>query len=113
MNQNRLLSFNFKELKLTTKLLENEKEKFLININKIYILQKKIKKYIQKHYNLLEFGHPRIMNTMDIIKQSCYFDNMKKHVQEYIIQCMQCQKNKHLMQKKLSYPQLLEYLIKS
>ena len=46
MNQNKLFSFNFKELKLTTKFLENKKKEFSININKIHILQKKIKKCI-------------------------------------------------------------------
>ena len=37
---------------------------------------------------------------------------MKKHVWEYIIKCILCQKNEHSIKKKLSYPQLLEYLIK-
>ena len=61
---------------------------------------------------MLEFGYLGIINTINIIKQSCHFNNMKKHVQEYIMQCMQCQRNKYSMQKKLGYPQLLEYLIK-
>ena len=80
VNQNKLLSFNFEELKLTTKLLKNKKNNFLININKIHIPQKKIKKCIQKHYNLLEFKHPKILNTMNIIKQNYHFNNMKKHI---------------------------------
>ena len=46
MNQNKLFLFNFKELRLITRLLKNEKEKFLINTNKIHILQEKIKEYI-------------------------------------------------------------------
>ena len=80
MNQNKSFSFNFKKLKLTTKFLKNEEKKFLINTNKIHIPQKKIKEYIQEYYNPSEFKHSRISNTMNIIKQNCYFNNMKKHV---------------------------------
>ena len=68
VNQNKSFSFNFKKLKLIIKFLENEENFFLINTNKIHILQEKIKECIQKHHNLLEFGHLRIMNTMNVIK---------------------------------------------
>ena len=112
INQNESFSFNFKELKLTTKFLKNKKKEFLINTNKIHIPQKKIKKCIQKYHNLLEFRHLGITNIMDIIKRNCHFNNIKKYIQKYIMQCTQCQRNKHSTQKKLSYPQLLEYLIK-
>ena len=80
MNQNGSLSFNFKKLKLTTKFLKNKEKEFPISINKIHILQEKIKKYIQEYHNPLKFGHLRISNTIDIIKRNCHFDNMKKHV---------------------------------
>ena len=80
MNQDRLLLLNFKELKLTTKLLKNKKNFFLININKIHILQERIKKCIWKYYNPSEFKHLGILNIINIIKQNCYFNNIKKHI---------------------------------
>ena len=43
----------------------------------------------------MEFGHPGIANTVKAIQRNCHFDNMKKHVTNFIRQCESCQKNKH------------------
>ena len=109
VNQDGSLSPNFEELGLTTRLLEDEEEEFPISTNKIHIPQERIRECIREHHDPPEFGHPGISNTMDAIKRSCHFDNMKKHVREYIMKCTSCQRNKHSTKKKLGYPQPLEY----
>ena len=109
VNQDGSLSPNFEELGLTTRLLEDEEEEFPISTNKIHIPQERIRECIREHHNLPEFGHLGILNTMNTIKWNCYFNNIKKHIQEYIMKCISCQRNKHSMKKKLNYFQLLEY----
>ena len=90
VNLSKLLLSNFKKISLTIKFLKNGGEIFWISVNRNYILKKYRIIYIREHHHLLKFKYLKITNTIDIIKRSCHFDNVKKHIWNYIMKCTSC-----------------------
>ena len=71
-------------------------KKKYIKKEKLHISNDKIDEIIKKHYNKLLQNHSNVFKTLQFLRQTCYFFNMRQHVEIYIKKCFNCQKNKHI-----------------
>ena len=106
INSNKSLSANFKhKLNATLQILNDDKKHFFIEKGKYLITTDKISECIQNYHNDSLQEHSEVTRTLQLIRQSCKFTDMKQHVKKYIKKCQCCQKNKHSTHTKYEYLQ--------
>ena len=62
---------------------------------KLHILKNKIDESIRKHHNESLQNHSNIFKTLQFLRQTCYFFNIRQHVETYVKKCFVYQRNKH------------------
>ena len=95
VNKNESLSINQRELSAILKILKNNQKQFSIVKEKLHISKNKIDEIIKKHHNESLQKHSNVFKTLQSLRQTYYFFNMRQHVETYIKKCLDCQKNKH------------------
>ena len=106
INSDGSLSANSKhELNATLRILNDDKERFPIEKGKYLISNNKINECIRNYHDDPLQGHPGVTRTLQLIRRSCKFGEMKRHVEEYIKKCQCCQQNKHSTHAKYGYLQ--------
>ena len=95
VNKNESLSINQRELSAILKILKNNQKQFSIVKEKLHISKNKIDEIIKEHHNKLLQNHSNVFKTLQSLRQTCYFLNMRQHVEIYIKKCFDCQRNKH------------------
>ena len=94
LNKNGSLSTNTREFDAIANILEDTEEEFPVSKGKLHVPTEQIWDCIRRHHDPMEHGHPGITNTMKAIQRNCHFDNMKKHVRNFIRQCESKQTDK-------------------
>ena len=86
-NPNNIISANWKEINYILGILENDNKEFPILIQKLAILDSKIKKYIAKYHNTKIDRYSGIGEIFRKVRQYYQFLNIKQKVTEYIQGC--------------------------
>ena len=63
-NKDRLILVNQYELNTTVRILKDDQKQFLLEKEKLQVLDDKIDEYIKEHYNRLLQGHLGIVKTI-------------------------------------------------
>ncbi len=90
INKNRLLSANKYKLNTTLQIFRDNTEEFSIKKEKFQISIDKIDKYIKKYYNKLLQEYPKVIKTLQFLRQYCQFLQIKQAVEIYIKQYFSC-----------------------
>ena len=95
INKNESLSANRHELSAILRILRDDKEQYSIEKERFHISDDKIDEIIRDHHDESLQGHSGVSKTLQLLRQTCQFLNMRQHVEIYIKKCFSCQKNKH------------------
>ena len=95
INKNESLSINKHELNAILRILKNDKKQYFIEKKRLHISDDKIDEIIKNHHDESLQNHSNVFKTLQFLRQTCQFLNMKQHVEIYIRKCFNCQKNKH------------------
>ena len=95
VNQNESLSVNRHELSATLRILKNDQKQYSIEKERLHISNDKIDEIIKNHHDESLQSHSNVFKTLQLLRQTCQFFNMRQHVEIYIKKCLSCQKNKH------------------
>ena len=67
-NKDRLILVNQYELNTTLRILKDDQKQFLLEKEKLQVLDDKIDEYIKEHYNRLFQGHLGIVKTIQLLR---------------------------------------------
>ena len=95
INKNESLSTNRHELSAILRILKDDKKQYSIEKERLHIPNDKIDEIIKNHHDEPLRSHSSVSKTLQLLRQTCQFFNMKQHVETYIKKCLSCQKNKH------------------
>ena len=95
INKDGSLSANRHELSATLRILRDEQEQYPIEKGRLHIPEDRIGETIREHHDGPLQGHSGVSKTLQLLRQTCQFPNMRQHVETYIRKCLSCQKNKH------------------
>ena len=96
INKNESLSVNKHELSAILRILKDDKKQYSIEKERLHISDDKIDEIIRDHHDESLQGHSGVSKTLQLLRQTCQFFNMRQHVEIYIKKCLSCQKNKHV-----------------
>ena len=71
------------------------KNNILLKKKRLHISDDKIDEIIKNHHDESLQSHSNVFKTLQLLRQTCQFLNMRQHVETYIKKCFNCQKNKH------------------
>ena len=95
INKNESLSANRHELNAILRILKDDKKQYSIEKERLHISNDKIDEIIRDHHDEPLQSHSDVSKTLQLLRQTCQFLNMRQHVEIYIKKCLNCQKNKH------------------
>ena len=95
INKNESLSINKHKLSAILRILRNDKKQYSIEKKRLHISDHKIDEIIKNYHDESLQSHSDVFKTLQFLRQTCQFLNMRQHVETYIKKCFNCQKNKH------------------
>ena len=95
INKNESLSINKHELSAILRILKDDKKQYFIEKKRFHISNDKIDEIIKNHHDESLQNHSNVFKTLQLLRQTCQFLNMRQHVETYIKKCFNCQKNKY------------------
>ena len=110
INNDEILFANRHEVNVTFKIMRNDQEQFSIVHEKLQISKDKIDEYIKKHHDESLQNHSSVFKTIQLLRQSCQFSNMRQRIETYIKKCLNCQQNKHVTHVKYEKIQYMKSL---
>ena len=90
INKNESLSINKHELSAILRILKNNKKQYSIEKKRLHISNDKIDEIIKNYHDESLQSHSNVFKTLQFLRQTCQFLNMKQHVETYIKKCFSC-----------------------
>lgn len=88
------LSANTKEFNSIVRVLQDTEEQFPIEHGKYQVPKDRVQECIRQHHDGSEYGHPGVTKTMELVRRSFAFPQMRQRIVQYIKRCPDCQRNK-------------------